>query len=208
MSRNRVFVWLCAVFCWALAGGMPLARAQAVATQAAGWGLPQLMSELAQVKSASAQFTERKTIHVLNAPLVTSGTLTYVAPDRVQKITSSPVPERFVLDHDQVTITGGPVHKTHIFSLAQYPQIGGLVEGIRATLAGDLTALDRFYVVRLSGTATAWQLILQPKDARLTRFIKWIRIQGSEDRITAIDTESSNGDTSEMSVVEDISHAQ
>jgi outer membrane lipoprotein carrier protein LolA len=168
----------------------------------AGWGLPQLMQTLAQVKSATAQFTERKTVHMLTAPLATSGTLTYVAPNHMEKITLSPAPERFALDGDQVTIASGPQNETHIFSVTDYPQIGGLIEGIRATLAGDLPALNRFYAVQLSGSPSNWQLLLQPKDSELTHFIKWVRILGSDGHIREIKSEESDGDQSDMTIVE------
>jgi len=194
-------VWLCV----ALAGGASCAMAQ---PEAAAWGLPQLMHELGRVHSATGRFVERKTAHVLNAPLIASGTLTYVAPDYLRKMTSSPVRDDFVLDHDQVEITEGADNKTHSFSLDDAPQIAGLVEGIRATLAGDLPVLDRFFVVRMTGAEASWQLFLQPKDEQLTRFVKWILIQGSQNRIVAIDTASLNGDHSEMSIIEDTSNAK
>ncbi len=165
------------------------------------------MQTLAEVKSASARFTERQAMRMLNAPLVTSGTLSFVAPDYMQKITTAPVPERFVLDHGEVTITGGTDNQTHRFALTNYPQIGGLVEGILATLAGDLPRLNRFYVVQLTGSPAAWQLLLQPRSAELAKFIKWTRIGGSQNRLNAVTTESSNGDYSEMSIVEDVNDA-
>lgn len=195
MGLKRVGVFLIAMLWAGVAAAEP-------ALPATDWGLPQLMQTLARVKSASAQFTERKTVHMLNAPLVTSGTLTYVAPDHMQKLTASPRPERFALDGDQVTIVSGPDNVTHRFSVADYPQIGGLVEGIRATLAGDLASLHRFYSVQLNGTASDWQLLLEPKDGDLTRFIKWVRIFGSGDRIRAINTEESDGDHSDMTILE------
>ncbi|MGH6975846.1 MAG: LolA-related protein [Stellaceae bacterium] len=207
MGLSRVGIWLCVALCAWLAATTPVAAAGPAAA-ADDWGLPQLMQELAQVKSASAQFTERKTMHTLSAPLVASGTLGYVAPDLIQKVTLAPVPERFVLDGDKIVMTGGPDGQVHKFSLTDYPQIGGLVEGIRATLAGDLPTLGRFYTVQLTGSAADWQLLLQSKDADLVRFVKWIRIQGSGNRIEAIATENSDGDHSEMSIVEDVSNAR
>jgi len=158
------------------------------------------MQTLAQVRSASARFTETKTVSMLNAPLVASGTLTYVAPDHMEKITLAPVRERFLLDHNRVTITGGPGEQTHVFALTDDPRIAGLIEGIRATLAGDLTTLDRFYQVRLAGDAGNWQLLLQPRDPNLAHFVQSIRIQGSRGRIEAIYTATSNGDHSDMTI--------
>jgi hypothetical protein len=208
MRLNRVSACLLAAFC---IGGSTLAipaLAQQAAQVSPAWGLSQLMLALKRVKAASGRFIERKTLHMLSAPLVSSGTLTYVAPDHMQKVTLSPKPQRFVLDGDHVTISGGADQQSHTFLLTDYPQIAGLVEGVQATLAGDLPRLSRFYVVHLSGNAADWQLQLQPKGAALARFVKQIRILGSQDRIHEIDTEESNGDHSEMSVTEDVRYAR
>ncbi len=199
MRLSRPAAWLAAAFC-AVLRVMP-------ALAATPWTVTRLMQALAQVKSVSGRFEERQTLHMLNAPLVSTGTLSYRAPDQLQKITFSPFPERFVLEGDRVTMVSGPDQQIHSFTLAEYPEIGGLVEGIRATLAGDLLTLDRYYALLLTGDAANWQLLLRPKSAGLTRFVKWIRIVGSENRISAIDTEESDGDRSEMSIVEDVHNA-
>lgn len=167
------------------------------------WGLPQLMAALAQVGSATGQFTEQKTLHMLSAPLILAGRLVYVAPGHVEKITLSPTSESLVMDGDRVTMVTGPNRETHTFSVGDYPEIGGLVAGIRATLAGDLRTLDHFYTVGLSGTSADWDLRLVPRDHDLTRFVKWIEFRGSGDRIATIDTEDSDGDHSTMTIVED-----
>jgi len=164
------------------------------------WGLPQLMESLARFRGGSASFTEQQTSPVLSAPLITTGTLTYVAPDYLSKVTTSPVPESFVLEQDRVTLTGGSAEGTHVFAINQDPRIAGLVEGIRGTLAGDLPALEQFYTVNLSGSAGAWQLRLQPKQPALQRFVQSMVISGSEGRIAVIDTLSSDGSDATMRI--------
>lgn len=171
---------------------------------AAPWGLPRLMLALRQVKAASAQFVERKTLHMLSEPLLASGTLIYVAPDQVQKITVLPKRERLAISGDRLTIEGGPDDRARALSLAEYPEIGAFVEGIRATLAGDQAALDRFYTLRLDGSAGDWRLLLQPKAAKLKDIVSWIRISGSGNRIREVETQESDGDHSDMSIVEDV----
>jgi hypothetical protein len=183
---------LIAVLC--LFTNAALAEAQPV------WGLLPLMQSLAQVRTASARFTERQTTPILSAPLISTGTLTYAAPNYLRKTTLTPVPEIFTLDHGKVTLAGGPSGGTHVFALDQDPRIAGLVEGIRATLAGDLPALDRFYTVSLTGSAADWQLHLLPKDPSLARFLRSITISGSQGHIATIDTESSDGSDSTMSI--------
>ena len=207
MRSSRALTWSCAAaLIGFVLGCATLGRADPIPA-AREWGLPQLMQMLAHVRSASARFTETKTMSMLSSPLVASGTLNYVAPDHVEKITLAPVREQFLLDHNRVTIAGGPGEQTHVFALTADPRIAGLVEGIRATLAGDLNALDRFYQVRLAGDAGNWQLLLQPRDPDLAHFIQSIRIQGSQGRIEAIYTATANGDHSEMTITEDVQDA-
>jgi outer membrane lipoprotein-sorting protein len=174
------------------------------AASAAPWGLPQLMASLRQVKSASGQFVERKTLKLVSRPLVASGTLLYVAPDQVQKITVAPQWQRLAVDGDTLTMEGGPDDRSRTLSLSSYPQVAAFVEGIRATLAGDLAALQSFYDVQLTGAPDAWQLRLQPKEPKLRKLVQWIRIGGDQDRIRTVETQESDGDHSEMSIVEDI----
>lgn len=183
----------------------PVPRA---AEAASAWGLTQLMASLGQVKSASAQFVERKTLHVLRQPLIASGTLLYVAPDQVQKITVTPQWERLALSGDTLTMEGGPDDRTRSIPLASAPEVAAFVESVRATLAGDLPALQRYYTVTLAGDAKAWQLSLEPKDAKLRKLVASIRIGGSGDKVATVETEEGDGDHSEMSIVEDIHDAR
>jgi outer membrane lipoprotein-sorting protein len=168
------------------------------------WGITQLMQTLAQVKSASGQFTERKTMRMLSEPLLASGTLLYLAPDQVQKITVLPQRERVAVRGDTVTIEGGQDERGRTLSLTDYPEIGGIVEGIRATLAGDLPTLRRFYAVQLEGSAADWRLMLQPTQPKLQKFVKQIRIAGSGNKVLTVETEDGDGDVSQMSIVEDV----
>jgi hypothetical protein len=168
------------------------------------WGIAQLMLSMAQVKTASGRFEERKTLRVLNEPLFLSGTLLYVAPDQVQKITLLPRRERVTISGDTLTIEGGQEDQNRTLSLSDHPEIAGIVEGVRATLAGDLPTLTHFYGILLEGAATDWRLTLQPIDPKLQQFVKWIRIAGRSNKIHTVQTEDGDGDHSEMSIVEDV----
>jgi hypothetical protein len=163
------------------------------------------MAELRQVKSATGRFVERKQLHVLDKPLVSSGTLLYLAPDQLQKITISPTWERIAVRRDQITIEHAQEGSARTFSLSDRPEIGALVESIRATLAGDLATLTRFYAVTAEGDAAAWHLVLVPKQQKLHDLVKDIRISGAGRDIRTVETEEADGDRSVMSVVaEDI----
>ncbi|MDE1896875.1 MAG: outer membrane lipoprotein carrier protein LolA [Rhodospirillales bacterium] len=175
------------------------------AQTAPGFTLPGLMAQLAEVRAASARFTETKSLALLTTTLQSSGTLDYKAPDYVRKTTTTPAPQNFLLQNGIVTLTTNG--QTQHFTLAQAPQLAGLVEGVRATLAGDLPALRRYYNLSLSGGPEHWQLLLHPRDPALAKMLAWMSITGSGDTITEIDSADAKGGTTRMQVRETIQNA-
>ena len=65
-----------------------LARVSTAA--AAQWSVSELMAALAARGGGEAQFTERRYVPVLDAPVLSSGTLRFVAPDRIEKHAVTP----------------------------------------------------------------------------------------------------------------------
>jgi outer membrane lipoprotein-sorting protein len=196
MSR-RARVFICLVLMIAAALPAPIAHADSVAPP---FDLAQLMAHFRTVKSGSARFTERRYLHVLNTPLDDSGVLIYEAPDKLQKQTLQPNQQNMVVEGDTMTMTGEG--KTQTLSLADYPQIGAFIEGIRATLAGDAPTLQRIYTTQLSGNLDAWTLILVPRDAAMQAIVKSITISGSDARIRQVQTAEHDGDHTDMTIVE------
>ena len=170
-----------------------------------GWDVPQLMAALAATRSATASFTERDTSPVLSAPLISTGTLTYVAPDYLRKQTSTPAASVFTLRNGQVTLAQGGA--TRQFALDEDLRIAGLVEAIRGTLAGDLPALQRYYRLTLTGGAAAWRLRLVPVNPALAKFVQSVAISGSQGQVTSIATRSTDGAESLMSIHPAKAHA-
>lgn len=187
---------LCAVILVAAASllGLP-------GTAAAGaLDLPQLMARFGAIKTARAQFTEQRYLHMLKGPMEDSGTLAYTAPDRLEKDTLHPTQQRMIVAGGTLTIE--QLGKTQQLNLADYPQIGGFIDGIRATLAGDLTTLQRIYRTDLTGTMDAWVLRLQPRDPSMQAIVQSISISGSDTRIAHIETVEHDGDHIDMTITE------
>ncbi len=186
--------------------GMALLCPLAAAAQTTpGFTLPGLMADLAQVRAATASFTETKSLPLLTTSLQSRGTLDYKAPDYVRKTTTMPAPQNFLLQNGIVTLTMNG--QTRRFTLAQAPQLAGLVEGVRASLAGDLPALRRYYNLSLSGGPDHWQLLLHPRDPALAKMMAWMTITGAGDKITEIDSADAKGGETRMQVRETILHA-
>jgi outer membrane lipoprotein-sorting protein len=183
----------------AVSGGA--AWGQPAAPIAPQWGLPVLMKSLSEVRAQTANFVERKYMSVLTQPLEASGTLVYLAPAKLQKDTLKPKPQRLVVEGDKLTIEDGSQDRSRTLSLADYPQIGAIVESIRATLAGDQKTLEQFYTVALSGNAAHWQLMLAPRDKKVQEMVKSIRVVGHDALIDEVETLEANGDRTDMTIV-------
>jgi outer membrane lipoprotein-sorting protein len=176
---------------------VPAAGAQG----AAPFDLPHLMARFASVKSASAQFVERRYVHFLKEPLIAKGVLIFTAPNRLEKKTLEPAAENMVVDGDTLTVQRQG--QTQTLSLSAYPQIGAFIEGIRATLTGNAASLQRIYLTDLQGNANGWLLQLQPRDPAMQAVVLSISISGSGNVIDRIQTVEHDGDRTDMRITED-----
>lgn len=158
-----------------------------------------LMADLATVQESHARFEETKTLRALSAPIETTGTLYYRRPDHLEKISFPPHAEQLVVDGRTLRLSmPGAAEQT--LDLARAPPVAALVEAIRATLAGDLAALQRDYHVGLDGSAADWHLTLVPSDPAVARFLHAARLSGSGHELRAVAFTEANGDTSEMRI--------
>jgi outer membrane lipoprotein-sorting protein len=170
---------------------------------AADLALPDLMRALAEVPAAQARFTEIKHMSVLQAPLTLSGRLAYVRPGRVERHVLAPYDERTIVSGDRVTIENRSRNTSRTFSLESAPGAYALAESLRATLAGDLAALQRHYSVDLKGRADDWTLALKPRDPAVASLVSSVTIAGAQARILRFDVREANGDHSTMTISED-----
>ncbi len=199
--RTKIPHFLCSL----LLGGLILSSASRSADSVpTGWDITQLMQSLSRAGSGRARFTEQKYIGILNEPITTSGLLEFRAPDRLEKRVIKPFEERYLVSNNTLIIEQPEHGSTRHFVLQQYPAIWAFVEGFRATLAGDVSVLRRFYSLKLQGTQEKWRLNLEPLDKRMRKMIRVIRIQGTNGQITTIEIVENNGDRSVMSIVPEL----
>lgn len=173
-----------------------IALAAGVAT-AGDVKLPELMQLLAQQKSGKASFVEKKYIGIVDKPVESSGELAFTAPNKLEKRTLKPALESLVLDGDNLTIEQADKRRFTV-SLQEHPEVSAFVESIRGTLAGDRTALEKYYTVTTAGPMEKWQLQLIPTQARMAEVISRIRISGAQASVKTIEFEQADGDRSEM----------
>jgi outer membrane lipoprotein-sorting protein len=170
----------------------------ALPARAADWSIDQLMRSLAVAKSGRATFIETKYIAMLDRPLVSTGILTFVAPDRLEKVTVNPEAESMRVDGDTLVIERKK--QTMSLQLSDHPEVAGIVDSMRGTLSGDRDALERLYTLRLQGTSELWTLDLIPKDSRVAGLISAIRVTGNNGNVASIAITQADGDRSVMVV--------
>lgn len=168
-----------------------------MAAQAAEWNTTSLLERLAQQKSARATFIEKKYIGILDKPVESSGTLSFTAPDRLEKRTLKPRSERLRLEGNMLRIEQ-PGKEAMSLNLINYPEVAAFVDSIRATLAGDRKALEDSFRLTLDGNAASWKLILLPRYSRMSDVITRIAISGSQADVQRVEFELPDGDRSEM----------
>jgi hypothetical protein len=178
---------------------LALAAACAAAAQTtAPPAFDELLQLLAARRHGHVTFTEVQHLAMLDRPLESSGELLYEAPDRLEKRTLKPKAQTLILEHGVLTARRG--HRTHVMELRDYPQVVPFVESIRATLAGDRAALERYFRVQFDGTLAHWTLLLVPVDATLAGAVKDIRIEGERDVVRTVEIRQRDGDRSLLSI--------
>lgn len=176
-----------------------LAAALAFAAfEACALDVASLFERLAKERPPKAQFQEKKYLSLLDKPLESSGELIFTPPHTLEKRTTSPKPERVLVDRDRITLERGG--RKHSMGLRENPGAAVLVDSIRGTLAGDLSAVTRTYSVGLEGDESRWRLRLRPLDPSLTTLVERIEIAGSQAQVRSVEIFQADGDRSVMSI--------
>lgn len=163
------------------------------------WKIQDLMQILSRNKSGQAAFVEKKYIGIIDKPVLSSGELSFKAPDRLEKRTLKPRPESLILEGDKLTLSQFEKRPISI-NLQDQPEVASIVGSIRGTLLGDLTALEKNFQLALSGTEHQWKLDLIPMQNGAAKLISRISIQGNAADIHSILLEQADGDRSEMQI--------
>lgn len=179
-------------------GVLPWLTFLALPVWAGEWNIDALMQGLAKHEGGRARFVETKTIALLDKPVVSSGELNYVPPNRLEKRTTKPRQELMVLDGDQLRLERGK----QVFSirLSDQPEALAFVDSLRGTLAGDKAALEKNYKLTLSGTPERWMLDLLPDDQRIAAYVLRITFGGSHGRVEWIRYLQADGDSAVMTI--------
>jgi Outer membrane lipoprotein carrier protein LolA-like len=172
--------------------------AYSVAIQAADIDMPSLMQLFSASKNIKADFIERKYLHILDAPVESSGELVFQAPQHLEKRTKLPRAETMLIEGNKVSIERGNFKRS--MSLDEFADMASLVQSLTATFRGDQDGLEKYFNWRLTGQPKKWQLVLKPKQSKMFITLREIHLLGENSYIHTVETMLTDGDRSLMTL--------
>jgi len=161
-----------------------------------------VLAELAGVKGVDATFAEERISGFLTTGIESKGTIEWRSPDSLTKHTESPFDETIAVSGESISIKrvdDGRVRGSTV-SMQEHPELRSIVDSVRATLAGDRSALESLFAVSASGSLTQWTLELKPVTEQIAAAIEVIRVSGADNRIGSFHVTEKDGDESTMTL--------
>lgn len=154
-----------------------------------------LLARLQTVSNLSARFTEKKQIALLDAPLVSRGSLYYLRPGNLVRRVDFPEKSRMRLAHSKLELSG-PSGASKI-DLDSQPAVRELIVSFLYLLEGNAAALKRNYRLSLkSGREDAWTLELDPSTPALRKLITHMTLAGQGLQVQTLIVKETTGDIS------------
>jgi outer membrane lipoprotein-sorting protein len=175
-----------------------VASGMVLCAQAQDLTLDAILGLFANRQHGHVLYSEEVESALLEHPLHTSGELFFDAPDRLEKRTLKPTPQQLIAEGEQLTVIRGR-HRASM-RLRDYPQLSPLLDGLRATLAGDRASLEKNFRLSLAASGSSWTLDLQPLASDAKPVYQRIEIRGQEGEIHEVVLERSNGERTIMTL--------
>ncbi len=135
---------------------------------------------------------------MLDRTVVTSGRLSFEAPDTFVRETLKPSRDRLAVTGNTLTMSRGDRSRT--VQLDAAPEAAVIVEAIRGTLTGNRAALERLFTPTVGGSAERWTLDLVPREARLRNQVAALRVSGAQAVVREVAVTMADGDRSVMTI--------
>ena len=138
--------------------------------------LDELLHQLATAPGVVAEFRELKELALLELPLETRGTLYFMPPDRLARVTRAPAATRLVMDGSRMRFEDAT--GSNDVDLADNPVARHFAGNLIALWRGDRAQLEKLYALDFRADGSRWKLRLVPRGAPLDRFIASIELLG------------------------------
>ena len=179
------------VLLWSL----PAAAKPAPAAAKAPPTIDALLAGLAKAPGLYARFREEKHITLLQAPLVSEGSLYFTPPARFARHTEKPIASTMIIDGNQLQF--GNADGQESMNLGTNPVARLFADAFVMLLSGNRAGLEKMFKMQLTpkpGSANEWRLVLTPRVAPMDKMIKELELRGRGLNLEELDVRESSGD--------------
>ena len=86
--------------------------------------------------------------------------------------------------------------------LSDHPQLSPFLNGLRATLAGDRSTLEKYFQLTFMAGESYWELVLQPLASESKPVYRRVVIRGIDGAIHSVTLERAAGERTTMTLSE------
>ncbi len=178
------------------AAAKPAAEAKPAPAAAAPADIDALLAGLSKAPGLYARFREEKHITVLQAPLVSEGSIYFAPPSRFARHTEKPLKSVMIIDGNQLQF--GNADGQESMNLGTNPVARLFADAFVMLLSGNRAGLEKIFKMQLTpkgGGATGdWKLVLTPRVAPMDKLIKEMELRGRGLNLNELDVREANGD--------------
>ena len=153
-----------------------------------------LLAGLSKAPGLYAHFREEKHITLLQAPLVSEGSLYFTPPARFARHTERPIPSTMIIDGNQLQF--GNADGQESMNLGTNPVARLFADSFVMLLSGNRAGLERLFKMQLTPDRQggAWKLVLTPRVAPMDKMIKELELRGRGLNLNELDVREASGD--------------
>lgn len=167
---------------------------------------PMLIAALAHTPPATTRFVEVGFVSMLDQPLLLRGELIWRGDAQLEKRIDSPYRETTIINGENVEVRRDKKNPRQ-FTLDRAPELRGFLVSFTALLSGNVTLLQQYHTLAVSGDEHAWLITLTPRDAALGKRIGSINVYGSETALRCFNVQQTDGDSNVL-LVEQLASAK
>lgn len=189
-----------------IAMGPARAEAQSPPVSGASPSIDSVLGRMARIQGLHCTYREEKRIALLTTPMVSEGTIDYArgatpGAARMARRTTRPSRQVVLIDGGELRMSDG--RSTQRIDLASQPVVRSFVDSFLQLLVGDRAALERTYTIAIETPGEGrWALLLRPRAAPLTQFLREIRFEGRGDAMERMVMTEVSGDTTTTTFAE------
>jgi len=124
--------------------------------------------------SFQATFTEQRTSHLLNKPVISQGAVYFNVPDKFRREVTAPNPSTTVSDGHTMWIYYPTFNAVEEYSLGQHSFLSESLDALTAFL--NFEHIDEYYTLRAYNEAAGYRLDLSPRKPSSRRMVEKITL--------------------------------